>query len=385
MTAQGVLSGEAGTAHRAGRADAGRLKQIDSLRAIAVLLVMFEHFAGRTLNAWFPIGAGFLGVGLFFTLSGFLITGIFLSSLDAYGQDRSTALRNFYARRFLRLAPPFYLLIFVLVLLDHEPIASSWLWHVAYLTNFWIVMGNPSNVFWSLAVEEQFYVIWALVVLIWPRQRLFELCIGLICLGLAMKVAWLLAGLPPRDSMYMIFANFGLLGIGVGLALLSYRDGRPFQFDWFTPQVSRRFAALALAGLAIATLSWVFFGRQGYIRYFFLEHLVGIGFGWVIIRTAVGWSGWIGLLMDNGVLRYIGQISYSLYLVHNFVPKILEQYFGEFAPLNLLVLTLGITFGVCALSWVLVEKPILSLKRYFPERPLQKATNAAVPVSADRT
>src|SRR5262245_48027521 len=135
------------------------MPHLDGLRALAISAVLVEHFGGKALNALVPIGAGSIGVNLFFTLSGFLITGILLESFGK-GSNWQTTLLNFYARRFLRLMPIFYVTLFALVLLDIRTLSDSWPWHAAYLSNVHIAFGGEKTVFWSLAVEEQFYLVW---------------------------------------------------------------------------------------------------------------------------------------------------------------------------------------------------------------------------------
>src|SRR5258705_12804151 len=98
-----------------------RMKQLDTLRAFAILLVMVEHFGGKALNDHIPIGAGSVGVGLFFTLSGFLITGILMKSFDT-ADNKAVAWRDFYIRRLLRLGPPYYAVMAALVVLGLAPI-----------------------------------------------------------------------------------------------------------------------------------------------------------------------------------------------------------------------------------------------------------------------
>ena len=103
-----------------------RMKHLDTLRAFAIGLVMVEHFGGKALNNNIPIGAGSVGVGLFFTLSGFLITGILMQSFDG-AQSKAVAWRDFYVRRLLRLVPPYYAVIAALLVLGIGSIATSWM------------------------------------------------------------------------------------------------------------------------------------------------------------------------------------------------------------------------------------------------------------------
>ncbi|HSM96532.1 MAG TPA: acyltransferase, partial [Rhizomicrobium sp.] len=210
-----------------------RMKHLDTLRAFALLLVMVEHFGGSALNEHIPIGAGSVGVGCFFTLSGFLISGILLESFDAHVESKRAVWLDFYVRRLLRLMPAFYAVILALVLLGIEPIAGSWPWHVAYLTNVWIALGHPDNVFWSLSVEEQFYLFWPFVIAFTPRRYLLHAIAVLIVFSLLFKTGVWLAGFNTRDVNRLLFGNLVLLGAGCALAVVSYRTGRANWFGWY--------------------------------------------------------------------------------------------------------------------------------------------------------
>src|SRR5687768_802438 len=121
------------------------MPHLDALRGCAILLVLVEHFGGAALNDVIPIGAGTLGVHLFFVLSGFLITGQLLDAFHGRKDvqktvSRATTLKHFYLRRVLRLLPVFYVTLLVLVVLDIGDMRESWPWHAAYLSNmyaFW--------------------------------------------------------------------------------------------------------------------------------------------------------------------------------------------------------------------------------------------------------
>jgi peptidoglycan/LPS O-acetylase OafA/YrhL len=356
-----------------------RMKHLDTLRAFALLLVMVEHYGGKTLNENIPIGAGSVGVGCFFTLSGFLITGILLQSFDAHVESKRAVWLDFYARRLLRLMPAFYAVILALVVLGIEPIASSWPWHAAYLTNVWIALGHPDNVFWSLSVEEQFYLFWPFVIAFAPRRYLLHAIAALAVFSLLFKTGVWLAGFNTRDVNRLLFGNLILLGAGCALAVVSYRGDRANCFDWYTGRAARRFKNAALFCLGAAVLSWWFFPKDGgLVRYFSNDLLVGTFYAWAVLQAALGVDGALKPVLDSAVLQYIGRISYGLYLVHNWVPDIVLKYFGPLPKAEAGPIVLALTFGVCIMSWHFFEKPISGLKRYFwnarlkkPSRPME--------------
>jgi len=347
-----------------------RMKQLDTLRAFAILLVMIEHFGGKAINDHFPIGAGAMGVGLFFTLSGFLITGILLQSFDS-APDKAHAWRDFYARRLLRLVPPYYAVIAGLLLLGIAPVTQSWPWDLAYLTNVNIARGGPETVFWSLAVEEQFYLFWPFVIAFVPRRFLVHTILALAAVTLLFRLSVWLGGYNTRTVGRLLPGNLILLGAGCLLAAVSYRGGRANCFDWYTPNLRRWFSAAALLALGLAILSWSLFPKEGgMVRYFTNDLLCGTFYAWLVLEGAIGVRGRLAPLFDSGGLQYIGRISYGLYLVHNWMPDIVTRFFGPLPKYQAAPLVLAGTFGICALSWQFFEKPVMGLKRFFgnPER-----------------
>lgn len=148
------------------------MKQLDGLRAIAVLSVLYYHFYSNAL----PFGI--MGVRLFFVLSGFLITGILLQCrrlAETGGQSSLFTLRRFYIRRFLRIFPLFYLVLLVSAVINLQGFRDGLWWHAAYLSNVYFAAGGNAGAtihFWSLSVEEQFYLIWPWLILYVPRAWL---------------------------------------------------------------------------------------------------------------------------------------------------------------------------------------------------------------------
>lgn len=353
-----------------------RMKQLDTLRAFAIGLVMIEHFGGSVLNSIIPIGAGSVGVGLFFTLSGFLITGILLQSFDS-APDKATAWRDFYVRRLLRLMPLYYVVILALVLLGIEPVATSWPWDIAYLTNVNVAMGGQETVFWSLAVEEQFYLVWPFVIAFTPRRWLVAVILGMAALSLLFKLGVALGGYNTRDVTRLLPGNLILLGAGCLLAVVSYRNGRANDFGWYTKPVRRWFALAAWSCLGLAVLSWSVFPKEGGMeRYYTNDLLCGTFYAWLVLQGAQGVQGFLRPIFDSGILQYVGRISYGLYLVHNWMPDIVARLFGPMSKAQAAPIVLALTFLVCILSWHFFEKPILGLKRFFGNSGSPKAVES---------
>lgn len=342
-----------------------RLSQLDAVRALAIALVIVEHYGGKAINTHLPLGMGSLGVGLFFCLSGYLITSILLKEYDS-GLPRVTIWTNFFARRFLRLMPPYYAWIAVLVVLGIAPVAESWPWHAAYLSNVWISLGNPPLAFWSLAVEEQFYLLWPFIIALAPRRYLAGVIVAAtIGVSLVFKVAMAQAGVATDTIQTLLFSNLTELGSGALLGYVAYRNGRPYDFSWYTPKVHFWFTLAAALSLGLAIVAWYVFGKAGPYRYYVNDAMCAVSMVWLLIQASIGIKGLIGRVFDSAAVQYIGQISYGIYLTHNFIPDILRSLFGEMSRPVLGASSLLLTLVITSLSWQYFEKPILGLKKYF--------------------
>ena len=211
----------------------GHIAALDGLRGLAILMVMLFHqadFAAVTaLQRVRPrrvIGQGQAGVDLFFVLSGFLITGILVESRGA-----SRYYRNFYARRFLRIFPLYYAVLFAaFVVIPHWlpslqkakwAHATGWnqLWYWSYLSNWYIAIWTRGpthgivDLSWSLSIEEQFYLIWPWVVASCSRRALLRVCAALAVAGPLFRLATVVAGAPPTWPSFLTPAKFDALGV----------------------------------------------------------------------------------------------------------------------------------------------------------------------------
>lgn len=357
-----------------------RLAQLDTVRTIAIALVICEHYGGPLVRNNFPIGPGSLGVSLFFCLSGFLITSILLAEFRS-GAPRSTVWFNFYVRRFLRLVPAFWAWIAILTVLKIEPIASSWAWHASYLTNVWIAMGHPMNDFWSLAVEEQFYIFWPFVIAFTPRKYLLWVVAATTVYFSVIFKGWAqYNGIDPNTIQPLLMTNLTELGVGSLLGVVSFQKGKAFDFAWYTPKVELVSAIAGAIGLTAAVVAWYTWGKGGSYRYYLNDFLCTLPFIWLIMKASTGFTGFAGKVFDSSALQYVGRISYGLYLTHNFVPDIIEQYFPPMPRLLFGLSSITASFAISALSWHYFERPILGLKdrfkRYGEAAPNGRRVNA---------
>jgi peptidoglycan/LPS O-acetylase OafA/YrhL len=337
----------------------GYRPQLDGLRAIAIGLVGLEHFGGTWVYKHFPVGAGALGVLLFFVLSGFLITRNLLSRLDR--GPSGEVIGRFFLGRFMRLMPAYYLTLVVLFLLGVGDVQDFILWHVGYVSNYLAASGGPLLVFWSLAVEEQFYLMLPVLLLISGRNAV-RVALFLIATGFLLRNAVLATPIDPFAFELSIFGKFEILGIGVMIGALSYaasRGGRRLVVGW-------GFGALALACLLFQAVAWYFYGN-GILRHVTLNATVGTFFAWVVLRADAGLPGLLAWFSGFAFVRFIGKISYGIYLTHAFFPRIFEssaviERMGSVPIWAQGICVLVLSVAVPATSWYLMESPLLKLK-----------------------
>jgi peptidoglycan/LPS O-acetylase OafA/YrhL len=350
------------------------MHQLDGLRAIAVLLVCWHHWMPRRYH--FGINWGSTGVDLFFVLSGFLITGILLACrrpLEEGRQSVAFTAGRFYARRFLRIFPLYYAVLAVAsVALTLEPGILVSLWTYTFnLYGAWCgaLSGRLISHFWSLAVEEQFYLVWPWVILLAPRRALVPVVCATLAVGPLSRWILFTAG-APFDAMRMVTTScLDLLASGALFAILVERGGLEAVLRGrFARTVGLAGAALFLWGAAIqvrmegnggATALEVF---VVYTRWPF--------FAWLVLAAARGFGGFFGRVLTLRPLLYVGKVSYGVYVFHAFALLLDRVGLARFHPLLRCAVYLGFTLVVAELSWRWFESRINALKERFPyEKP----------------
>jgi len=342
--------------------------QLDTLRAIAVMLVLYSHFLAAGGSSF----VGHLGVRLFFVLSGFLITRLLLEAREAAQFKAGPALRSFYARRAIRIFPPYFAVLALVWFTDLEQSRFSLAWHALYLSNFWYALRNDWNPwllchFWSLSIEEQFYLAWPLIVLLAPRKRIEAITIGVIAFSLAYRFYWPITANPALARDLLPPASMDALGCG---ALLAVRRARGAD----APQWMRRgWPVLAAVFLLVvgsdpgpANSAWE------WPRWALVQVLPLVPLTAIVAACSNGLGGRLGRLAELPPLLGLGRISYGVYLYH----PILLAYAVRaqpWIPLNVseqgpgrFLVAGTATLAVASLSWVFFEKPLNGLKRYFP-------------------
>jgi peptidoglycan/LPS O-acetylase OafA/YrhL len=343
----------------AGRKPARYIPQLDGIRGIAVLVIMLQHVWGHWSALFTTDGVvqavvkrGWVSVDLFFVLSGYLITGIVLRG----SASATSVLKSFYLRRAVRIWPLYFALLgFVCIatrlLHQHYPLAPFFL----FIQNFLPEFPKPSffDQTWSLCVEEHFYLIWPLCVLFVPRRWLVGL-LGLVIVASPLLRLWALESGIVTKLLYTS-TQYRLDGIAMGslLALLpsvySQSAGRIHFFGRALLAVSLPSTAICLWHLSPDDL-----GFRSPMLYT-LVALVSTGI--VAVATSKE-SGLLHKLLTLNALRYVGRISYGLYMIHPFVFGAFRQRIpdarGPFAAV-------AVSLILASLSWHLFESRLLQI------------------------
>jgi peptidoglycan/LPS O-acetylase OafA/YrhL len=370
----------------------GHIPALDALRGLAILLVMlghFSHFDGmppvvlvdRMVKTF--AGVGWVGVDLFFVLSGFLITGILYDS-----KGGGHYFRNFFARRVLRIFPLYYgcLVVFLVVLpllfpndWGYQALRKDAFWYWTYLTNLQTArFGFPNfpvlGHFWSLAIEEQFYLVWPAVILLSSRSDLIRICFLCIVGAFVVRVAFVLGGYG--EAAYVLTpARMDSLAVGAVLAIAAR-----------SPSGLKRMARLARPTAAIvgAVLVAMFVWRGGLapgdpIMKTIGHTLLACFFGALLVLALISAPQSVtGRFFASSRLAFFGRYSYALYVIH--VPILLLG-LGRFVPLDLVPTVFGslllkkvvfvsfamaVSVALAMISWHFYEKQFLKLKKFFP-------------------
>jgi peptidoglycan/LPS O-acetylase OafA/YrhL len=376
-----------------GRKPLAYLPVLDGVRGLAILLVLIHHFLWIDDKYIWPglkaLGDSlFIGVDLFFVLSGFLITRILLQA-----RGEAHYFRNFYIRRTLRIFPLYYAFLLGMLVLRLAAGHFDWTfvklnvslaalpWVAVYGTNILIALQGhalmpPLNPLWSLAVEEHFYLVWpTLVRWISPRKMLW-VCVGIVTGTLALRVGvweycqmkW--CDLPDSTLSYLTVFRADALAAGAGVAIMFHLE--------FDMRMLRRTAAgvMCICGGALARAAvW-----DSGLHYMWNQRAM-----WMYTALALFFAGGMVLVVSDQasigarvlgsrVMRFLGKYSYGLYIfnlpVWIFLGYAMDpEKFPQFPAWEVfgvrIVIAAGATVGLAMLSWHLLEKRCLKLKARF--------------------
>jgi len=345
---------------------------LDGLRGVAVLMVIVSHFiayrpgppAPRFFSLVGSIGA--MGVDLFFALSGFLITRILLRA-----RGRPHFLKNFYTRRVLRIFPLYYGFLFgiyiVIPALHVVPMMSvrQQLWSWTYMQNV-VMTFNPvpsANLwqwtphFWSLAVEEHFYLVWPFLVSHAHERRLQIILLGAIPFAILSRCIVIWSGYGPA---YLTPCRIDTLAMGSLLAIAIENRERFGRLSRFATRILLIAIPSCLAALFLLS------GRQLSVVQIFKDTVAGAFFSLVLLLVLNARPGqFLYAFFSNRVLAACGKYSYGMYVIHLTIIGLLLQHLGAIWPPLALLILVAVVFCAAALIWQFWERPFLSLKDHF--------------------
>ena len=377
------------------KSDPQRIAALDGVRGLAVLVVIVHnaawvtgessHFLTKLFGA--AAAAGWVVVQLFFVLSGFLITGILLET-----RERAGYFRNFYLRRALRIFPLYFALLAATVFLV-APLSSDAEWAAQVYTRqwaYWLYVSNWVSPFgcgilgfshlWSLAVEEQFYLVWPLMVWWLGTRGLTRLAVVMVLAGPLTRFGLRELGLPVGAAYEFTIARWDALAVGA-LVAIWWRDAsaRLFIDRWRAP----------LTILTALSLGVMIVWQHGFhaeepsvqsVGQSLTAVLSGCLIAWAIADATFVWD-WVPRVLTAGWLRNVGQFSYGMYLlhvpIHVFFRARLEPWVQRVDDFWLLARALGyialvlvLSYGGARVTWRLIEQPCLALKaRLAPRTP----------------
>jgi peptidoglycan/LPS O-acetylase OafA/YrhL len=341
------------------------IKQFDALRAIAVIMVILSHWI-VTLPAVVRNRLGSFGVDMFFVLSGFLITSILLYRKD---DPKPKVFTSFYLRRTLRIFPIYYLVI--LLLIGATNIETPYLYFLTYTSNYYFYnIGYFDTIlshFWSLAVEEQFYLVWPAVILYSPNTYLVYSIITFSVIGF---ISQYISGVNFIASVLTINC-FHAFGGGALLAWIVIYKKEQLQTFFICITVTAIFCLCDL-------VRSIFYSIEDY-RIIRIENtvLALLVITYIVVNQCKT-TPLFKYFLNSKILIFLGKISYGIYVYHPFIPSVTKRLFTSriFWPLqstavfknNIVVTSIGNFIILLAVAWIsyeYIEKPMLNLKTRF--------------------
>lgn len=346
------------------------------MRGCAILLVLLHHYGGVAARGSHNpfvefLLAGWTGVDLFFVLSGFLITSVILRSMH-----RPRWMRTFYIRRALRIAPLYYATLAVMLLvmprflpvyetiqpiLDHQ--WALWLYVMNYVRisfdEWWLYLGH----FWSLAVEEQFYLVWPAMLALIGRRRWKVALLAFIVLIFIAQIAVALSGTALTARIHA-FRPIGIMA-GSALALIWPLDGsseRPWRPRWLK-WIAILCALITLAAIIAGVMHDLFYPSTiAKIAAMRIIVFAAVIFLFVALVDAARRPTRLSPLLSHRVLRFFGRYSYGIYVFHWLMVPAYTAWFGDLAPAAYIALASVITTVMAIVSFELLERPFQKLK-----------------------
>ena len=354
------------------------IKGFDTIRALAVFFVIVEHwgpfFEPHTLPAIIKsafVLNGDFGVNLFFVLSGFLITGILLNQKEKNTEGKHLAIiKNFFVRRVLRIFPIYYLVILICYLLNYDFVRVHIWYFLTYTSNILPYRTNLPNVLshtWTLAVEEQFYLIWPWLIIFVNKKYLKYVFLSAIITGIVTKYM----------AIYVYHHYYPVLVIN---CFDSFGIGALYAYIRLDRDVHLRFVkSFKIVFPLLLFVAWKIVPVGGYpicVMYTkILNSIIAVALIMFAMNNHIAWVK--RYILENRAFNFIGKISYGMYLYHYTfgpsydmfiaervknhpsLPALFTNFYFSYS------MKLALLIAICWLSYILIEQPILRLKKKF--------------------
>lgn len=350
--------------------------QLDGLRAFAIIFVMIGHWISwDTPNEFVKHAPWGHGVILFFVLSGYLISNILFEQKEKIDTGTATigeSLRTFYFRRFIRIFPIYYILIIYLYNINYSNTREIFPWLITYTSNLLQCSTGEYvgdfNHFWSLAVEEQFYLIWPFIIFFVENKKIYKVILAFMIISFVSRVSCYIAS--PKNWMLSAYFTPNLfLPLCLG-ALLAYAKR-------YKANLLRLFENnfLLYGSILIYIICYYFLHYKKGIAAFDMiidEYLFALACIFIIAKASSNSFKYLGkTLLEHDIIVFTGKISYGLYIYHLFITKFFWDFLANEYKIGLQskgamwFTYFAITFILAIASYYFVERPISKLKNYF--------------------
>ena len=343
----------------------------DGWRGVGIIMVLIAHCFPSSITRSF-----WVAMDLFFVMSGFLITGILLDS-----RSNKNYYVNYITRRVLRVFPVYYFVLAISFLVipalfpyimgrDYDYYMKHQAWFWLYGQN-WLLSftGFPKNHtmihFWSLAVEEQFYIFWPFLIKFFNSRKLLKICIGLILFSFYFRIdLGSRLGLVQPYPYVATLSRMDAISIGAIVAIL-IRERK----EWLEKYVNY----FACVSAIFVVVGFLYYRSTNFMEVSPLYTFVDVFAGCILLYSMSQRKPWIIRLGDHPIFRFFGKYSYGIYIYHyiifnllmyNLAPNlgIRHRFISEFV---IAALTIGLSVAVSLISYRYIEKPFLKLKKYF--------------------
>jgi peptidoglycan/LPS O-acetylase OafA/YrhL len=362
---------------------------LDGLRGLAILGVLADHFH-VPLPPLFHVGP--VGVRFFFILSGYFITLSLWKVREADSKSilsRVVLLGRFYLQRLLRVGPPFYLALALGALFGIHEVWEHFFWLALFQTNHYILyLGywpDAISHYWSLAVQEQFYMVWPLFVLTLPRRGFLPVMLACMFFALGFRVYCIVSGVNEVTRWVTLLGCLDSFAAGAMIAYLKQAKLLE-KIHGFSRAVLLAIPLAAIACYFLARLMTTMPGDSAWLG--MAESFDSFFLSWLLIASLTGVKGKYARVLGWSPLVYLGRISYGVYVYHVFIiilitPFLIAQGLDIYTRSAVL---LGVTLLFSALSWHYFEQPIIAWKNALgqpaPQRVPPEPVLATAPAEA---